>query len=320
MNEGAEDMSQQRLQDKKIAVAGIGGVGGYLAGMLGRVWPDLTLIARGKRLETLRGKGLVLHSDYKGEIAVKTGNVMPADEMGEQDVIFVCVKNYSLEQVCEGIKDSVTENTIIVPVMNGVDPGERIRRILDKGTVVDSLIYIVSFISEDGSVIQQGDFASLRIGIQNPDEKGRKAVQTVSEILSLADIDHKVSSDIQAEIWKKYILNCAYNVETAFYDRTIGQLREDPVTAAQYEALVQEAGQVAKAKGVAITQEHLDAILYRFYHELADGATSSLQRDIRAGKPAEIETFSGYIVREANRLGISVPVSMKMYEGLKNEI
>ena len=141
---------------------------------------------------------------------------MPADEMGEQDVIFVCVKNYSLEQVCEGIKDSVTENTIIVPVMNGVDPGERIRRILDKGTVVDSLIYIVSFIGEDGSVIQQGDFASLRIGIQNPDEKGRKAVQAVSEILSLADIDHKVSSDIQAEIWKKYILNCAYNVETAF--------------------------------------------------------------------------------------------------------
>lgn len=81
---------------------------------------------------------------------------------------------------------------------------------------MDSLIYIVSFIGEDGSVIQQGDFASLRIGIQNPDEKGRKAVQTVSEILSLADVDHKVSSDIQAEIWKKYILNCAYNVETAF--------------------------------------------------------------------------------------------------------
>ena len=52
----------------------------------------------------------------------------------------------------------------------------------DKGTVVDSLIYIVSFIGEDGSVIQQGDLASLRIGIQNPDEKGRKAVQTVSEI------------------------------------------------------------------------------------------------------------------------------------------
>ena len=71
---------------------------------------------------------------------------------------------------------------------------------------------------------------------------------------------------------------------------------------------------------MAVTQEHLDAILYRFHHELADGATSSLQRDIRAGKPAEIETFSGYIVREANRLGISVPVSMKMYEGLKNEI
>ena len=183
--------------------------------------------------------------------------------------------------------------------------------------MVDSLIYIVAFANEDYSITQQGDFANLRIGIKNADEAQRKKVEETAEILRGADIDYQTADDIEVEIWRKYILNCAYNTESAYYDNAIGQLRSDPVKAKEYEALVREAYEVALAKGVGVKQEHVDAIMHRFYYELAEDATSSLQRDIRAGKRAEVETFSGYIVQEAERLGISVPVTEKMYEGLK---
>lgn len=307
----------QDILNKRIAVAGIGGVGGYLAGMLGRVCPHLTMAVRGDRRESILKNGLVLHSEYKGEINVRPEYAIPVSEMGEQDYIFVCVKNYSLEDVCREMEHAVTENTVIIPVMNGVDPGERIRKALGKGTVVDSLIYIVAFANKDYSVTQQGDFANLRIGIRNADETQQQKVQEVSDILTGADIDHMIAEDIEVEIWRKYILNCAYNTESAYYDNAIGQLRSDPKKAEEYEALVREAYQVAQAKGVGVRQEHVDAILHRFYHELAENATSSLQRDIRAGKKAEVETFSGYIVREGQRLGIRTPVTEKMYEGLK---
>lgn len=307
----------QDILNKRIAVAGIGGVGGYLAGMLGRVCPHLTMAVRGDRRESILKNGLVLHSEYKGEINVRPEYAAPVSEMGEQDYIFVCVKNYSLEDVCREMEHAVTENTVIIPVMNGVDPGERIRKALGKGTVVDSLIYIVAFANKDYSVTQQGDFANLRIGIRNADETQQQKVQEVSDILTGADIDHMIAEDIEVEIWRKYILNCAYNTESAYYDNAIGQLRSDPKKAEEYEALVREAYQVAQAKGVRVRQEHVDAILHRFYHELAENATSSLQRDIRAGKKAEVETFSGYIVREGQRLGIRTPVTEKMYEGLK---
>ena len=307
----------QDILNKRIAVAGIGGVGGYLAGMLGRVCPHLTMAVRGDRRESILKNGLVLHSEYKGEINVRPEYAVPVSEMGEQDYIFVCVKNYSLEDVCREMEHAVTENTVIIPVMNGVDPGERIRKALGKGTVVDSLIYIVAFANKDYSVTQQGDFANLRIGIRNADETQQQKVQEVSDILTGADIDHMIAEDIEVEIWRKYILNCAYNTESAYYDNAIGQLRSDPKKAEEYEALVREAYQVAQAKGVRVRQEHVDAILHRFYHELAENATSSLQRDIRAGKKAEVETFSGYIVREGQRLGIRMPVTEKMYEGLK---
>ena len=307
-----------KTEDKKIAVIGIGGVGGYVAGMLAKAYPHVTMVARGARGESIRENGLVLHGDYKGEIVAKPERVVPVREMGQQDYIFICVKNYSLEDVCENIRDMVTDDTVIIPVMNGVDPGEKIRSLIGRGTVVDSLIYTVAFANADFSISQQDTFTWLCIGIQNADQGQKEKVAQVAEILKGADIDYKDDGDIEVEIWRKYILNCAFNVMTAFYDNTIGVLRRDPVKAQQYETLVWEAASVGRAKGVALTDEHIQEVIHKFRHVHADNATSSLQRDFQiCKKQTELETFSGYIVQEAKRLGVSIPLSEEMYQGLK---
>ena len=303
-----------KTEDKKIAVIGIGGVGGYVAGMLAKAYPHVTMVARGARGESIRENGLVLHSDYKGEIVAKPERVASVREMGQQDYIFICVKNYSLEDVCENIRDMVTDDTVIIPVMNGVDPGEKIRSLIGRGMVVDSLIYTVAFANADFSISQQDTFTWLCIGIKNADQGQQEKVTQVAEILKGADIDYKDDGDI----WRKYILNCAFNVMTAFYDNTIGELRRDPVKAQQYETLVWEAASVGRAKGVALTDEHIQEVIHKFRHVHADNATSSLQRDFQiCKKQTELETFSGYIVQEAKRLGVSIPLSEEMYQGLK---
>lgn len=305
---------RDKSSNKKIAVVGIGGVGGFLAGAIGSAYEEqLTLVARGARKEILKEQGLVLHSDLRGEICVHPHAVVTAQELEEQDVIFLCVKNFSLEEACAQIRHAVGEHTVVIPVMNGVDPGDRVRAALGRGIVVDSLIYIVAFIGDDGGIVHQGDFARLRIGIRNADAGERQAVAQVSEILTTADVEHLVADDIELEIWRKYILNCAYNVATAAYDNNIGQLRADPVKAKEFEDLVTEAYEVAKAKGVAVRPEHRDEFFDRFHNTYRDDATSSLQRDLNAGRRAEIETFSGYLVREAANLGVAAPVSEKMY-------
>ena len=307
-----------KTEDKKIAVIGIGGVGGYVAGMLAKAYPHVTMVARGARGESIRENGLVLHSDYKGEIVAKPERVVPVREMGQQDYIFICVKNYSLEDVCENIRDMVTDDTVIIPVMNGVDPGEKIRSLIGRGTVVDSLIYTVAFANADFSISQQDTFTWLCIGIKNADQGQQEKVAQVAEILKGADIDYKDDGDIEVEIWRKYILNCAFNVMTAFYDNTIGELRRDPVKAQQYETLVWEAASVGRAKGVALTDEHIQEVIHKFRHVHADNATSSLHIDFQiCKKQTELETFSGYIVQEAKRLGVSIPLSEEMYQGLK---
>lgn len=311
---------ENKFNNKKIAVAGIGGVGGYIGALLAKTYPHVTFVARGKRKESLETKGLTLHSEYKGEINVFAENVTEAASLPPQDYIFICVKNYSLEKALSEIAPAVTAETVIIPVMNGIDKGEKTKALLPRAMVIDSLIYIISYSNPDFSITHQGKFTDVKIGVKNPTEKEKEKTAEVCALLNNAGVDCIAAEDIELEIWRKYILNCAYNVATAYYNNTIGELRDAPKKAAEYEALVDEACTVAKAKGVKILPSHRDEIIYRFYNEHPYNATSSLQRDINANRPAELETFGEYLTREAERLGLSVPVSLKMYEGLRQKI
>lgn len=305
--------------EANISIIGIGGVGGYLAALLCEQFPNITLVARGQRKEALLQNGLILHSEYMGDYHIKSPNVVSSvSELTAPDLIFLCVKSYSLEEICEQLRPVIKKGTIIVPVMNGVDPGQRVRALLPEAIVVDSLIYIVAFSNPDYSYTQQGSFANLKIGMyENSDPE---TIHLISSIFSDAKVDHEVSDDILSAIWRKYILNCAYNVTTAAYDRTIGELRNDPDTRQLYEDLVNEAYEVCKALKINLPRTEADAIINSYYHELKENATSSLQRDVNAKRPTELELFSGYLIRQAHALQIPVPVSERMYELIKNRI
>ncbi|WP_367924075.1 ketopantoate reductase family protein [uncultured Ruthenibacterium sp.] len=303
------------MQDLKIAVLGIGGVGGYLAGMLAHTYSNVSFVARGSRKAALEEKGLILHSECNGEIVAHPARVVEtADQLEALDYLFICVKNYSLEQACQTLGASVDDHTVIIPVMNGVDPAERTRGYVKHGIVLESLIYTVAFSNPDFSVTQQGNFTTVKLGISGATPAQQAIVERTRDMMVHAGIDAQACADIQAEIWRKYMLNCAYNVLTAAYNRTIGELRDDPVTRQEYYDLLMETCHVAQAMGVNLPEEVAQEEFDRFLHKLKSDATSSLQRDLHPmdGKPRkenELDTFSGYLVRQAHRLGIPVPLS-----------
>lgn len=306
------------MNNKKIAVIGLGGVGGYIGALLADKYEDVTFVVRNQRKECIEKNGLLLKSDYRGERHIKNAKVVQNIKEAEKpDYIFVCVKNYSLDKVCDDLAECVTEDTVIVPVMNGVDPGDRIRKRLAKGTVVDTLIYIVSYVDSEGNIRQEGDFARICAGIQNASDKEKDIAKEVSMLLDAAGADCEVYEDIHREIWKKYILNAAYNVETAFYDNCIGELRDDVLKAKQYEMLVYEALKIGMVKGICLDEEDAKSVIDKFY-KYDYSATSSLQRDYQAKKTlTEIETFCGYLLKEAKKYNIVLPVTEYMYKGLK---
>ena len=138
----------------------------------------------------------------------------------------------------------------------------------------------------DFSVVQKENFADIKIGISNANEREKKAVEDVYQLLRGAKVDCVAAEDIEAEIWRKYIFNCAYNVLTAHYRQNVGELRADAKKREEFRRLLQEAYEVGKAKGVHLEEEDIVRHQNRFENKLADDATSSLQRDVEGGERA----------------------------------
>lgn len=302
-------------KDVKITVAGIGGVGGYISGMLAKTYKNMTLIARGDRKKSLEDEGICLHSDFNGEITARANRVVEngRDIKAVQDFVFICVKNYSLEEICADLQGCVDEHTIILPVMNGADTGDRTRKFLKKGIVVDSVIYITAFFNGDYSISQIGKYAKIQIGIKDADAQGKDAVQKAWECMQEAGVDCRISEDIEAAVWEKYIFNCGYNVLTAYYMEMVETLQKSEEKCRELRTLMEEAYAVAMAKNIHIREGYIDSEYDRFMN-LDAGSTSSLKRDMEAGRKNELETFSGYLVTEAEKLGVKVPLSKSMYE------
>ena len=303
----------------KIMIVGIGGVGGYIAGMVGQKYKNLTLIARGKRGEALREHGVVLHSDFHGEKIVKDGVIREcAREVEEiQDLIFLCVKTYALEDVCQTLGSCVDDHTIIVPVMNGADTAQRVREYLGKGLVVDAVIYTTAAANEDYSITQLGQYTRILLGAVREEE--HKAAKVSAGVLGEAGIEYDIPSDVRHAVWEKYIFNCAYNVITAYYLGNVEEIRAYEDRRAEFHMLLKEALQVAKADGVHIRQHYMEEEYQRFMR-LSKGSTSSLKRDVEAGRPSELETFGGYLLERARNLGVAVPLSEQFYDGMKEKI
>ena len=124
----------------KYLIAGTGGVGGSIAAFLSLAGKDVTCIARGEHLTAIREHGLRLHSDLKGEHTLPVKAYTAEEYNGSADVIFVCVKGYSVDSITDLIKRVSHKDTIVIPILNVYGTGPRIQRLVPGVTVLDGCI------------------------------------------------------------------------------------------------------------------------------------------------------------------------------------
>ena len=151
----------------KYLVVGTGGVGGSIAGFLALAGKDVTCIARGKHLDAIRQKGLHLKSDLKGEHFLPMKAYTAEEFEGKADVIFVCVKGYSIDSIKEVLERASTPETLVIPILNVYGTGPRIGKLVPSVHVLDGCIYIVGFVSGEGEITQMGSIFRL-IGRHQP--------------------------------------------------------------------------------------------------------------------------------------------------------
>lgn len=304
----------------KIIVAGIGGVGGYFGGLLAKHFEgsndvEIYFVARGEHLEKIRSQGLKVIIGASSFMARPTSATDNPAEIGTADLILVCTKSYDLRAVTNQLKPCVDENTFVLPLLNGVDSNEIIQNILPGSCVLQGCVYVLSYIKEPGTVENSGNIETLYFGLDNVKTDH---LLLFGKLFKEAGIKATLSDDISSRVWEKFHFVGANSTATSYYDSSAAEILGDETRAAFVTSLIKEVNQLALAKGIELDKE-IVADTMKKIRALPVGATSSMQRDFKkANGKTELETITGYVVRESRKINLKAPAFETAYQELKS--
>lgn len=301
----------------KIAILGIGGVGGYYGGLLAHYYRqnptvEINFIARGANLKAIQEHGLKVVDGDKEFIARPAKITDKPASIGVVDYIIVCTKNYDLESAIESLNPCIDNHTVLLPLLNGIDGVEKIKKILPNNIVAQGCTYIVAALKEPGIVANLGNVQRLFFGIENVKSE---RLTTLENLLRKAGVDAVLSDNINVLVWEKFILIAAMATSTSYFNTTMGDVVQNHKT--ELYSLIEEVTQLAVKKQIAVNAE----IVEKTFHKMASlpyENTSSMHRDLLQKKSnTEIEALTGYVVHTAKQVGLETPTYKKMYEDMK---
>lgn len=295
----------------KYLIVGTGGVGGSIAGFLALGGLDVTCIARGRHLEAIREYGLHLKSTLKGDCVLPIKACTAEEYDDKADVIFVCVKGYSVESVKDVIRRAAHLDTLVIPILNVYGTGPRIGRLVPHATVLDGCIYIVGYVSGDGEVSQMGRVFRLVFGARPEQGVARSRMQAVADELVKCGIKAEVSDDINRDTFIKWSFISAMACTGACFDCAMGTVQHEGEARETFRALSRESMAVGQRLGVRFPE---DMAVYglRVIDSLDPRSTASMQKDMARGHASEIQGLLFDMIDLGDRLDVNMPVYKKV--------
>jgi 2-dehydropantoate 2-reductase len=292
----------------KYLIIGTGGTGGCIGGFLASKNNDVSFISRGKNLEQMKQNGLKLKTGIKGEIYLPNIKVFSHEEYKDKaDVIFVCVKSYSIDNIIPVIRNASHENSIIIPILNGYGIGEKISNELKNLHVLDGCIYISAFIDTPGSITQLGNLFKIVFGTRKGDSINSVILNDIKNTLCDCGIPTIVSDNIQRDTFKKFTFISSFAACAAYYDITAKEIQQEGKYRQTFEELCEEIKEIGNRFelefDVDLTKENLKIV-----NSTTPDTTSSMQKDMKEGKKSEIDELVFEVVRLAGKFGVHVPV------------
>ena len=287
-----------------IAILGPGGVGGFLAAALARAEEDVLVVARDDTAAAIERDGIAVESVRLGDFHARPPAAAVVDEPGA--TLVVATKATTLPAALERVQ---ADPALVVPLLNGLDHMEVLRDRFGAGRVAAGTIRIEAMRPSAGRIVQTSKF--LRVDVGPP----RDDVSEFAAVLEGAGVPTRVTDEPQV-LWGKLVRLNALACMTSAYDLQLGPIRDDPALAAELEACVREAASVAVAEGASVAAETVMGELDDAHATLG----SSMQRDIAAGIPPELDAIPGAVLRAAGRHGIEAPTIARLHDRIADRI
>jgi 2-dehydropantoate 2-reductase len=297
----------------KIAVVGSGGQGIFFGTLLANSGNDVTFIARGKTLEALKTRGVELKSKTLGKIKLPAEATDNPGEVGPVDLIMLCVKYYDVKAASEQMKPMISEDTMILPVINWIDVAEKVGKIVGLEHLICGVSWVNTAVESPG-VVNHGGVARLIFGELEGGESSR--VKRLESTLKDARITAELSRDIGKEKWEKFTINSAISSVMALTRLPTGPLRGNPETQALLRRAIEESVAVAEAYGHFYPEGFVDGVL-KMFENYAPWSKAALLQDLEAGRRLELGALTRALVRLGREKGVPIPLSDVVYAVLK---
>ena len=301
----------------KIGIMGIGAIGGYISAMLCKSKENVYVIGKGETLNIIKDNGITLKSEVDGNFVVFPTLVTEnANEAGIMDIVFVCVKGYSLKAAARAISPMVDDHTLVVPIINGVNGGSKLYSYLGKGKVTESIMYISSKVEAKGVIKHTSKNTKIVISSNKHRPIHRRYLEKVYNVLTKANIMCEVRKDAEVAAWNKYVFNCAFNVTDSYYDVKVKGILEDRMKFETFCNVAKECEEVGRTKGINLPKNIYENSINTLKN-LSKKSISSMHKDVSSGKKFELELFCGELCRMGKDVGVPTPYTQKAYEKLK---
>jgi 2-dehydropantoate 2-reductase len=300
-----------------FAFVGAGAVGGFYAALLARAGHDVSVVARGAHLEAIRRDGLRIESGAVGSFRSSVNAESDPARVGPADVVVLAVKTYSNPSALPLIVPMVGPDTTVLTVQNGVDSAEEVAAVVGEAQTIAGATYIASGIDAPGIIKHTGDLRRIVLGecTGAPDAVSDR-VQRIAAAMALADITVEPVPDSRVPIWKKFIFLAPFAGVTAASRRSIGPVWAEPAGRTTFLGAVAEVEAVARGSGISVAAD-VTAGVERFAEGLPSGMRSSMLIDLALGKPLELESLPGAVVRRGAAAGVPTPIMETLYAVLK---
>ena len=301
----------------RIAVFGTGGVGGYFGGRLARAGEDVTFIARSEHLRAIKASGLRVDSTDGDFVIYPAQATDDVSEVGEVDLVILGVKAWQAPEAARALRPVVGAHSTVLPLQNGVDAVSQLVNELGSQSVIGGLCRIVSYVVGPGHIRHAGFEPSVIIG--EIDNRHTDRIARIEQVFRRAGLNVSIAKDIQVALWTKFLFIASFSGVGAMANAPAGVLRSDPKWRTHILNAMKEIYALAHARGVKLPPDSIDKVMSAV-DGLPENATSSMQRDIAAGKPSELESQNGAVVRMARAAGVEVPTHELIYETLRHRL
>lgn len=297
----------------RVAVVGAGGVGGYFGGRLAQSGVEVFFVARGAHLQAIREQGLHIQSPL-GDVALApvqaTDNPAP---IGPVDVVLVGVKTWQVSAAIDTIRPLIGAETGVIPLLNGVEAAAQLAATLGQDHVLGGLCKIVAFITEPGHIRHAGIDPSIMFS--ELDNRSSPRAQKLRQAFLEAGVHAAIPADIHVALWEKFLFGASTSGLGAVTRSPMNVLRELPITRQMLEEAMCEILAVAHARSIALPSSSVSEAM-ALVDSLPVGTTASMQRDIIAGRPSELEAQNGAVVRLGHEAGVATPLHGFIYTSL----